>query len=185
MPSPAGHSIIGYILYKAIEKPAKPRAWWLLGLYLLAVNASDFDFILGLVIGDPNRYHRGMSHSFGFGILVGVGLGALMSLLKENSFLNNSIRMFAACSSHLVLDFLWRDRTFPFGVMLFWPIVQEYFSGPLDFLPDISRTSYSTMGFMVSLFSLHNLWTVFVECLFLLPAMMILFLLNRCNRKST
>ena len=184
MPSPAGHSIIGYILYQAIEKPGKPRSWWLLGLYLLAANAPDLDFIPGLVIGDPNRYHRDMTHSFSFGILVGVGLGALMSLLKRNFFLKSSIRMFAVCGSHLVLDFLWRDGTYPFRVMLFWPVVKGYFSAPLDFLPGISRTSYSTMGFMVSLFSLHNLWAAFVECLILLPAMMIL-LLNRCNRKST
>ena len=184
MPSPAGHSIIGYILCQAIERPAKRRFWWLLGLYLLAANAPDLDFIPGLIIGDPNRYHRGMTHSFGFGIPVAVGLGALMSLFKEGSFLNSSIRMFAACGSHLVLDFLWRDQTYPFGVMLFWPVIQGYFSTSLGFLPGITRSSYSTMGFMMSLFSLHNLWAVFVECLFLLPAMMILFL-NRCNRKST
>ncbi len=72
------------------------------------------------------------------------------------------------------LDYLWIDRTYPYGVMLFWPAVQGYFSASLDFLPGISRTSYSTMGFVLSLFSLHNLWTVFMECLMVLPVMLIL-----------
>jgi hypothetical protein len=56
MPSPVGHSLMGYLIYSATEKsPARP-GWGILALYLLAANAPDMDFIPGMLIGEPGRY---------------------------------------------------------------------------------------------------------------------------------
>src|ERR1044071_7547790 len=63
MPSPVGHSLAGLIAYQIapeIDGMARGRV---VALYLLAANAPDLDFLPGLIVGDPNRFHHGISHS--------------------------------------------------------------------------------------------------------------------------
>ena len=65
MPSPVGHSIIAFTFYRLSARPHEPLGWRKLALYLFAANAPDLDFIPGLLIGQPDRFHHGAGHSVG------------------------------------------------------------------------------------------------------------------------
>ena len=51
------------------SKTLKPQNVKLLFFYIFIANAPDLDFLPGLIIGKPNLYHHGISHSLGIGIL--------------------------------------------------------------------------------------------------------------------
>jgi hypothetical protein len=54
MPSPVGHSLMGFIIYHVSARRLLAHRWRLIGLYLFAANTPDLDFIPGLVLGNLN-----------------------------------------------------------------------------------------------------------------------------------
>jgi inner membrane protein len=173
MPSPVGHSLMGYLIYKAMPRPVAVHQWWLLPLYLFAANAADLDFLPGWLIGHPNRYHHGISHSIGFAILFALGLSLLLFLLKRATVWRNFAIFFCLYCSHIGLDYLSIDDSYPYGLPAFWPVSDEYYTATWAFLPGIIRSS-SGEEFVTSLFSLHNLWAVSVEVLLLVPFILLM-----------
>jgi inner membrane protein len=166
MPSPVGHSLTGYLIYRvAAGKIAPNKRWQILALYLVAANAPDLDFIPGLLMGDPGRYHHGPSHSLGFAILFGLALSLTTGLVKLGDGIRNFTVFFSLYFSHVLLDYLSTDTSIPYGVQLFWPVSHEYYIAPFAFLPDIHRPVSSGMKFITGVLSLHNLWAATVEAL--------------------
>ena len=168
MPSPVGHSLLGYLFYRATASPVDLPRWRLLAVYLFAANAPDLDFIPGFLIGDPNRYHHGISHSVGFAVLFASAFSLFLLLWKRDSFIRKFTIFFSLYFSHLVLDYLSIDTSAPYGELLFWPFSNEYYIAPFAFLPDIQRTHFGG-EFITSLFSLHNISAMFVEFMALMP----------------
>jgi inner membrane protein len=180
MPSPISHSLMGYIIYRATATPGGAQSRHRLALYLLAANAPDLDFVPGLLMGDPNRYHHGISHSIGFAALFALVFSFSLVLAKRHAMGRNSAIFFSLYCSHIGLDYLSIDTTPPYGEPLLWPFSNRYYIAPFAFLPDIQRVSHSSLGFIVSLFSLHNLWAISVECLLLFP---LILLVSRLRKK--
>src|SRR5919109_37383 len=133
MPSPVGHSLTGYLIYRVAAKDAEDR-WWTFALYLAAANAPDLDFIPGLLMGNPGRYHHGPSHSVGFAILFGLALSLTMALFKRGDGMRNLTVFFSLYFSHVLLDYVGTDTSFPYGVPLLWPLSHEYYIAPFAFL---------------------------------------------------
>jgi len=71
MPSPIGHSLAGYAIYSGTVK-CKANNWKIVLLYVLVANLPDFDFIPGFLMDTPNEFHRGLSHSIGLAIVIGI-----------------------------------------------------------------------------------------------------------------
>ena len=184
MPSPIGHSLMGYIIYQSTPRSTGMRQWQLIALYIFAANAPDIDFIPGFFIGDPNRYHHGISHSVGFTVLFASVFSLFLYLLKRDPFRRNFAVFFCLYFSHIVLDYLSIDTSFPYGETFFWPLSNKYYIASFAFLPDIRR-AYSSSEFILSLVSLHNMWTVSVECFLLLPLLLLVLVLRRRSRYST
>jgi hypothetical protein len=64
-----------------------------------------------------------------------------------------------------------------------WPLSDAYYIAPFAFWPDIHRAnSFGT--FVPSLFSRHNLWAVSVECLALLPVILLMVVSRYSANKS-
>jgi inner membrane protein len=186
MPSPVGHSLTGYLIYRVAAKNADDR-WWTFALYLVAANAPDLDFIPGLLMGNPGRYHHGPSHSLGFAILFGLALSLTLALFKLGAGMRNFMIFFSLYLSHVILDYLSTDTSFPHGVALLWPLSNEYYIAPFAFLPDIHRPVSSGMKFITGVLSLHNLWAATVEAL-MLGFLILLFTVRRgrvINRSAT
>jgi inner membrane protein len=179
MPSPVGHSLMGLIIYHVSARPALSHRWQHIGLCLFAANAPDLDFIPGLLVGNPNLYHHGVSHSVGFAILFAAGCSFVLVLLKSKSMWRDSIIFFCLYTSHIILDWLSIDTRAPYGVPFCWPLSDVYYIAPFAFLPDIRRISFSNIDFIASLFSFHNLWAICVEILLLAPFIFMTLILKK------
>ncbi|MFX0197407.1 MAG: metal-dependent hydrolase [Candidatus Hodarchaeota archaeon] len=185
MPSPVGHSLAGFIIYKATARPSDIPRWKPIFLYLFVANAADLDFLPGFLVGDPNRYHHGISHSIGFTLLLALAFSLGLFLTKRATIWRNSSIFFSLYTSHIFLDYLGKDTTPPFGVPLFWPLSDAYNIAPFAFLPDIFRVSSSGVDFIGSLFCLHNLRAASIEFLVMVPFLFLVFTWNRRPTVST
>ena len=72
MPSPIGHSLVGLIVFHYFKQKNLKWSFLSIVLVILVSNLPDFDFIPGILLGEPNRFHHGISHSFGFVIMITV-----------------------------------------------------------------------------------------------------------------
>jgi hypothetical protein len=82
-------------------------------------------------------------------------------------------------SSHAVLDYLGADTGPPFGIPIFWPFTDAYYTSPVPIFLDIQRPSPSGTSFVVGLMSVHNLVAAVVESLLLCPLIWVTSTANR------
>ena len=129
MASPIGHGLIAVAIALAVQRrQVAPRWWWFL-FAVFAANAADLDFIPGIIIGDPNRFHHGASHSIAAVVLFGM-ICALFGQTTRAFTLRLPTLGMACYASHLILDFLTVDNGAPYGMPLLWPITDTYFQSP-------------------------------------------------------
>jgi inner membrane protein len=167
MPSPVGHSLMGYAIYCATGRRGEPT-WAVSALYLLAANAPDLDFLPGLMVGDLSRYHHGPSHSVGFAILFGIVASLFFSRRLYTLIVASSLYF-----SHVLLDYLVQDPSPPHGVPLLWPWTYEYYMAPFAFFPRFDYLARSTESTLAVIFTLHNLSTIATEILLLSPLLVL------------
>lgn len=167
MASPIGHVTAGYAIFLS-SHAARPHngAIW---VYLLMAIAPDLDFIPGILQGQPNRYHQGISHSLGAALVVSFATAIVVSrgnLWKQWAFL------LTAYLSHLAIDFFGPDRRPPYGQPLFWPITEEYYISPIAIflgMHHAASTDASMLDWIRAIFSLHNFRAIFVEIAVIVP----------------
>jgi inner membrane protein len=171
MPSPVGHSLVGCIIYQATEDAAVGRRRWLVPLlYVFAANAADLDLVPGFLMGNPNLYHRGISHSLGLAALFAVAFGPILACCAGERLRRATAIAFLLYLSHPVVDCFNVDIRPPFGVPLLWPLSSAYYIAPFPLLLDVQRQGTGG-NFLTSLLSVHNLQTVTVELLVFLPCL--------------
>ncbi|MDZ7271134.1 MAG: metal-dependent hydrolase [candidate division KSB1 bacterium] len=169
MPSPVAHSLVAIALYRRMpSRRCSGARWCLLVVLILVASLPDADFLLGLAIGDANRYHHQMTHSLSFCAGAAVALAALLNRvwplgLKKWIGLNGIL-----LGAHLGLDALTADTAAPFGQPLLWPFWDGYVHLPVTILLDVRRKG-ATPEFFPSLLSLHNLKAVTLEVALLVP----------------
>ena len=99
MPSPVGHILFAF----AISGVPKPRdvvtQWWPV-LVLLAAIAPDLDFLPGIVIGDPNRFHHGPTHSIAAAVVFTLVIALMFRSLSKTQILV----LFLVYAGHVLID---------------------------------------------------------------------------------
>jgi inner membrane protein len=80
--------------------------------------------------------------------------------------------------SHLALDCFTHDQAPPYGLQVFWPFSDRYVLSPFTPFLDVNKGA-DNGTFLLRLFSLHNVKTVFVEILILGPVALWAGLRNR------
>ncbi len=161
MPSPIAHSIVSLTLSPKKPSEIKGMKWVL--FWIILGNFADFDFIPGIVIGDPSRFHHGPSHS----ILCALVLAILAYRFYPVLFHGHKAPFWAMMSvtfSHLFLDMLTVDRVPPCGLPLLWPFSSYYFLFPFSLFLNMNRGMTLHI-----LFSLHNLIALAIEVILTLP----------------
>ena len=189
MPSPVGHGIMGWAVYRASRRegvrPAPGPAWLL--FCLLAANAPDLDFVPGLIVGDPNRYHHGMFHSVGFML----ALGLVLAVTGGRRLAGGTVRFLALfCAlygSHLLLDYFTYDGRAPFGIPLLWPFSREHFVAAWPLFGGIRHQVPGTDvgAFLASALSWHNLDRVVGEVLIVGPVALLAEWILRLRTKPS
>jgi membrane-bound metal-dependent hydrolase YbcI (DUF457 family) len=170
MASPVGHTLMGSIIGLSFG-----QQWKLLVFLAFSANAPDLDFIPGLLLGDVRIFHHGVTHSLGGTVAYGSFVVAVCSILRLESRSLWAGTGFLAYLSHLFLDYVVMDPSFPFGAQFLWPFSHSYYMAPFAFWP---RFDYlDTKGEMLpALFSLNNVKTFLFEFIVLLPAVLVLYL---------
>jgi len=168
---PLAHSAVGIAAYCALQKgqpvsPVKPKLGLLIACLFLAL-LPDIDLLFGAVMGDPNRYHFGLSHSLPIALVAGVAVG---SLIARTSQAFAAWKVLVCCVlvalSHPVMDFFAEDNSAPFGVPLLWPFSELRFSSPVALFGDVVREGQTIPAYVLSLFNRNNAWSLCVEVLF-------------------
>ena len=180
MSSPIGHTLAGYIIHviradrignrRSFSKDRfnvlKPAGYLYLLVFITIANAPDLDFLPGLILGYPNLYHHGISHSLGAALLFSGGCALLHKSEKFRLFsVSFGTAMILYCS-HLLLDILSQDARPPLGIPLLWPLTDTAFYLPL--LPPVTHSllDHATIGqFLADAISLHNLGVILKECM--------------------
>jgi len=159
MPSPVLHTSAGLALCCVDRSAARLQRQRVVWFVLLAALLPDVDFLIGLLMGEPNRFHGGLTHSLGGAAVAGFGLGLLAGDRRSRV----GLLCFLSYASHVILDSLTRDGRPPLGVPLLWPLTQELFNFPL--IPGIRHglDGASVGGFLREVLSLKNLRTLAVE----------------------
>ncbi|MBC7186575.1 MAG: metal-dependent hydrolase [Calditrichaeota bacterium] len=185
MPSPVAHSLVAYALHRGLPSPA-PRGARLSVLAAMVIVASlpDADFLVGLVAGDANLYHHGVTHSIGFCALAACAAALIMDRCWALGFWKCTAVNGALLTSHLLLDALTADTRAPFGQPLFWPLWGGYLQAPVTVFLDVRRTG-ARAEFFASLWSAHNLKAVAWEILLVGPLVGLLDLWRRGCRRRT
>jgi hypothetical protein len=137
MATPIGHLLAGAAIGTLMSRGSNlPRAIVIGGL---AAIAADFDFIPGILIGNPGRFHHAQSHSVTFAVLAGIVAG----LVATQSRLRWALLVGLGYASHLILDFLTFDDSVPQGIPILWPFVRGVFQSPITLFPNVAWGSHS------------------------------------------
>lgn len=185
MSSPVGHSLAGYVIASYRERSLKPYDIKNLFFYIFMANAPDLDFIPGMLVGQPNLYHHGISHSLGAGILVAALVAFLIGIKRKGRLKRDFFYLLTIYVSHLLLDLISIDGRPLLGIPFFWPLSEAYLMLPL--LPPVlhSELNYATFGqFFADVFSTHNLHVVFLEIALTVPFALILRFIYTQSQKS-
>lgn len=171
MPTPIGHALAGYFIYRAggAYKRTDHRRLFVLCLAMAVV--ADLDFLPGIFYGQPALYHHGISHSLGFALGAGL-IAAGISGRDKDTFLTYWGLLFLAYATHPIMDLFEPDKRPPYGVPLFWPMNGDYFQAPFQIFWGVhhaARTSSSTAEWIFGILDSYNVGAIGIEILVVLP----------------
>lgn len=192
MPLPVAHSLAGGTIYAVADADGGLFGWKRLLLALFIANAPDLDFIPGLLIGQPNRFHHGPTHSIAAVLIVAVvaagaaALGARWPVRRQidaRAVTGTALMVGGLWLSHILLDAFTEDLFGPFGVPLLWPISDRYLLF-YPWFPHVARYSGSSepVAFFLSLLNPHNAWAATVEVMTLTPVLVLVTWWRRRHR---
>lgn len=184
MPLPVGHSLSGYLIYLGAERKTSLSGWKIILLYLFCANLPDLDILPGYLLGRPNLYHHGISHSIGLAVLIGlIAAGAAFWRGRRDAG-RIFLIAFGLYFGHVLLDTLIVDTTPPYGVQLLWPLSRRYFISPVLIFPTVYKADTSG-AFLSSLLHPGNLRLIGIELLYFFPLVLAgRLILRRRNRPS-
>lgn len=179
MPSPVGHSmgalalmglvrLLGLVRRRTpVPAPARLQIdlrsqfalWVWAALLVFAANAPDLDFVPGILVGEPDRFHHGPAHSLGGALLFSGLVWVLARQVRPKQALPIAVLLGLGFMSHLFLDMCSMDTRAPNGVPLFWPLSSTYIMLPVPVFLDIQR-NLAASNFFTSLISTHNLHAI-------------------------
>lgn len=163
MPSSIGHALGALIVGGAVAAPpVSGRQAAVRVIILSALGAApDLDLLFGR--------HRAETHSLGAAIIVGA-IAAIMRWPLASTRLRIFVTAAAAWSSHMLLDVIGQDHSFPYGVELLWPFSTSYFTTGWEFFLPISRSWYTRRHIPETLAAIRKELLVLVPILIALIA---------------
>lgn len=116
MPLPVLHSYAGYQVYKLSLEKGEAKNWKFAALFMFLANLADLDMLPGMLIGNPNFFHRSITHSLGAALISALLIGFLSKKIAKISFLKMFLVSLNAYFSHIVLDYITGSVQF-----MLWP----------------------------------------------------------------
>jgi inner membrane protein len=185
MSSPVGHSLFGYLIYFFNTGTLKLTNFKRLILCVFIANTPDLDFIPGLILGRPNLYHHGISHSIGAAVLFSCILAFTFNYRRRENFWKTLWLSLILYCSHLLLDYISFYSRPPIGIPIFLPLSDAYYISPFPVLPPVTHsklTHAETALFLKEVFSWHNFSVILLEAAVLIPFTFIIHLVRKKTR---
>jgi membrane-bound metal-dependent hydrolase YbcI (DUF457 family) len=183
MPLPIGHALAGIAFFQTRPGLFFKNKWHDALFLIFLANLADADFLPGLLVGFPNRYHHGIFHSLGAALAISVAIGWIFLRKKRHPWRLSALVFLVFCS-HLLLDFFTYDFAAPYGLPLFWPIANDYYIAGHPIFINITRSPHS-VNFFSSLFSGHNLKAALLEIALLgAPVLLVTIARRRLKRRA-
>lgn len=168
MATPYGHSLAGVLIYLGVHKGKLKDNRTTAGLYILSANLPDLDFIPGIIIGNPDRFHHGISHSIGLALLFAGIVGGYGWFKNKRNKVRHFLVCFCLYFSHIFIDWFTSDSGFPYGVLFWWPFSNQYYIAPLTILPEVWRHDLLSVSTIV-----HDIKAMLIETALFLPLILI------------
>jgi len=163
VPTPVGHVLAGVAVGQAANwnRPLTATPWRDMALFALISVLGDLDFLPGILAGQHDLYHHGVTHSLGAALAMGLAM-AMIGWPRGRAW-RWGLTGFLVYFAHAALDAVGQDTSFPYGVPLWWPLSDEYVIADWAFFLDVRRTPF---GWPVIR---HNLVAVALEIAVLGP----------------
>ena len=138
MPTPVGHALCGALVGTAVfwQRPIW-GPWKDLIFFAALAQAPDLDFIPGIVLGKPDAFHHGVTHSMGFALLFGLVMAWLGK--KRDQALRWGLAGGAIYLAQVLLDVIALDTRPPYGVPLWWPLSGDFVQSHWTIFLDVRR----------------------------------------------
>lgn len=163
MPLPVGHALAGLAFQQARPGFFLRNRWLDAFCFMILANLPDADFLPGFILGRPNLFHHGASHSLGAALGVAGAGAALLRLAQGRTAASGRSRVpgqalmiFLVYCSHLLLDVFALDFVAPYGLPLFWPFSSRSIIASRPLFLNITRSPLAG-DFLASIFNRHNL----------------------------
>jgi inner membrane protein len=165
---------VGYLIYRIAGKRHPQRIRGILkaplALLILALAASllpDLDAVPGVLSGDFSRFHNNGTHSLVTGLAVSLAAALVFAWRWRTGFSVPFSVVLLSYEMHVIMDFFTRGR----GVMLLWPFSSQRFISPV--------TLFAGVRWSEGLYSIHHLWTLAGELVFVLIITLLLYLWDK------
>ncbi len=174
MPLPIAHSLLGGAVCVASDRDGALAGYQRFAMAVVLANGADLDYLPGMLVGDPHRFHRMAAHSLGGALVVAL----LAAWLVRHGWVRawplrpgwpsgaggTALIVALLWASHILLDSLNADLSEPVGVMMFWPLSQMWVPAlPLFYNVDKISGPASPLAFARSLVTAHNLRAAALE----------------------
>jgi inner membrane protein len=157
MPSPVLHTLAAVLIAKPSSRAASHRdKTILIGSAVIAANVPDLDFVPGILLGDPGKYHHGSSHSLLAAILFGLAAGLIAHFARYPAAARLGVVASLAYVTHLLLDAAAPLDDAGRGVPFFWPLSAHHFVSPVRLFMGIGLEP-SRGSLLASLLTPHNI----------------------------
>jgi len=165
MPSPIGHALGGVGIAWSAELLTRRAVSTRVTIACAAAAVSaDIDLVLPMP-------HRTVTHSLTAVacVIVAAAVTGWVTGRRAHPMLFG-----AAYGSHLLLDWLAVDRSFPFGIQALWPFSARWFYSGVDLFPATERQYFFTAASFAT-----NARAIGLELLIFAPLMLALWLFRR------
>lgn len=166
MPSPVAHTLAAYAIMVSLDPSltsTRQKNSLALGAAFVFGSLADADFVVAHFTTQPFLRHHYFSHSIPFMLLFTVACWLALKLAGRGSPAKWAGLFGAAYSSHLLLDYMTEDGSFPYGIPLLWPLTHRHFVAPINIFYSIHRGTWQ------AIFSPENLHALLVEVVVMLP----------------
>ena len=189
MPSPVGHALAGVAVAWASDLAPGRRAWRMTDpkASLFARAGGTLTLACGALAAAPDLdlffpiRHRAVTHSLGAVIVIFIVAAAVTGWVRPGleperpapPILRIGLMCAAAYGSHLFLDWLSVDTSFPYGLQALWPFSDGWYISGLDLFPGTERRHLLSLAAFRT-----NLIAVSHEAAILLPVLGLLWLVR-------
>lgn len=181
---------MGYAIAEATNVRLSEKKWINVSIFAALANLPDIDYLPGLLLGQPNRFHHLWAHSLGFALFVGLWGSLILRQRRRKGvrheimdgvswpFWPGCLAISVTVFSHCVLDLLTADTSLPYGMLLFWPLEWSFYDVSWSLFPSTHKSN-ETATFLMSVLHWYNIKLALRELLIMAPIVGLIKVIRR------